>query len=159
MKFRDASEVEKQTEMVPSVRAQVTYESEGKIRYVLWTSQVMRVKTKFCRRIRIVLFSFRWVSNRLNSDVYSEVSRLHQSKGFPFAHVAKPTSSIYFFRASKNALGGCCLYPCGLFSVHLHKSAQASSRVNLVSHFSSVFARLALAVRLSTSPARRGATS
>lgn len=34
MKFRDASEVEKQTEMVPSVRAQVTYESEGKIRYV-----------------------------------------------------------------------------------------------------------------------------
>lgn len=77
----------------------------------------------------------------------------------PLVPPSLPLSFYFLFSASTNSFGGSCLYPCGLFSVHRHKSLHASSSVNSVFHPNSSFALVAFAVRFNTSPALRPTTS
>ncbi len=75
------------------------------------------------------------------------------------SHVHFLPLSRSFCSCSSNSFGGLCLYPCGLFLVHLHRSSHASSNVLSAFHPSSSFALFGLAVRSSTSPALLPTTS
>lgn len=64
-----------------------------------------------------------------------------------------------FLTAANNSAGGSCRYPWGLLLTHRQRSSQAFSMVSSVFQFSSELARVGLAVRSKTSPARRATTS
>lgn len=64
-----------------------------------------------------------------------------------------------FLTAANNSAGGSCRYPWGLLLTHRQRSSQAFSMVSSVFQFSSLLARVGLAVRSKTSPARRATTS